>query len=161
MMLLGVIEARLIQTPSVFKAAPAGPTYSRLNTLRSCPDPKKKIRFSKTKGDREHLIKKLKGCIPALPGECRETLESLVLADGKSELPEQILEQANRLHAILSRNWSCSCAVTSRQVYLHLATLHGPKDFNGFTKFDLLFSASDERCDWQEGEIFVRIPKYG
>lgn len=131
--------------------------YPKLDKLLRHPD-RKKIRFSETKKGREDLIRNLQTYYPSICEESRETLESLVVADRQNEIPSRILEQANKLHEMLNRYWSCDCAVATRKVYLHLPTLCESNDSES-TTFDLLFSASNVGDACQEGEILVRIPR--
>jgi hypothetical protein len=116
------------------------------------------IRFSEREEDREYLLKRIQILNHDLTQELgSQKLEEFIDDDTQNELPEGLLEQANKLHELLTRYWLCGCTVTSRVVHLNLASVHCPRVIDRFTKFDLLFAAlNSSPGKWQEGEILVQ-----
>jgi hypothetical protein len=159
------------QSPSWDRSNPAEKTtarkYPKLCLLRKNPEIALSIHFSESEGDREYLLKRIQICDHDLTQELRsQKLQDFIDEDTQNELPEGLLEQANKLHELLTRYWSCDCTVTScqpnladtsRLVHLNLASIHCPTVIDRFTKFDILFAALDSSpCKWLEGEILVQ-----
>jgi hypothetical protein len=141
-----------LETPDI-----AHRDYPRLSILKDLPHPGRSIRFSDNKDDQEYLLGRIRRCSHGLTeGHKRSNLQDFISEAAKDELPQEMLNEANRIQELLRQYWTCDCTTPSRTVHLNLASLRLPREEDGTTKFEVLFSGPGTSLKWQEGEILVR-----